>query len=481
MSESSYGIASGHCSGSGASWTPAVSTVGAAAGAAGVILEIDDLDRHGRGIGRFEGQVLAVAGALPGERVLVRPLPGRRGLGQAQLLETLRASAERRRAPCILADHCGGCSLQPLQVEAQQRWKQNHVQQTLRRIGALEHDVAPLLASDHELSYRNRAIIPLERDRQGRLRAGFYRRGSHQIVNMNRCPVLDPRLDALIAPLKQDLEASAWPIDRHGRHGGGLRHLALRLGHASGEVLITLIATHPDLPGIRQLAQSWMARWPTVVGVTLNLQPQATNQLFGPHTRILAGRAVLLERFAGLELEIASDTFFQVHTPQAERVVPLLLQASGEPQGQWVDAYCGIGTYSLPMAAQGWSVLGLELQEASIALAQRNAARNGLAERCRFQTADVALALPQHLPAASRLLLDPPRKGLDPRVLQTILTSPPPQVLYLSCDPATLARDLRQLCAATYRLSSLQPLDFFPNTTHVETLAVLERGDLPSG
>ncbi|MFM7085759.1 MAG: 23S rRNA (uracil(1939)-C(5))-methyltransferase RlmD, partial [Cyanobium sp.] len=331
--------------------------------AAALILDIVDLDRHGQGIGRSDGRVFAVPGALPGEQVQVRPLPGRRGLGRAELLQTLKPSPDRRRPPCILADHCGGCSLQPLQAEAQQRWKQNHVQQTLQRIGGLEHPVAPLLPSAAELGYRNRAIIPLERDGDGRLRAGFYRRGTHRIVNMNRCPVLDPRLEALIAPLKRDLEASDWPVDRHG--SGGLRHLALRLGHHSGEQLITLIATHPDLPDLELMARSWLARWPQVVGVTLNLQPEPTNQLFGARTLRLAGREVLLERFAGLELEIASDTFFQVHTLQAERVVPLLLQAAGAPTGELVDAYCGIGTYSLPLAAKGWRVLALEVHAGS--------------------------------------------------------------------------------------------------------------------
>jgi len=438
---------------------------------------VTDLDRQGRGVARHGAQVLFVEGTLPGDRVEVRLQPRRRGQTTAQLLRLLQPSPQRRRPPCILADHCGGCSLQPFSPQAQEQWKEELVRQTLLRIGGLEPPLQPLLASPDELGYRNRAVIPLERSPDGRLRAGFYRRGSHRIVNMNHCPVLDPRLDALIAPLKADLDAGPWPVDRHGTEAGGLRHLALRVGQNTGELLITLIATHADLEGLDAQAQTWMRRWPELVGVTLNLQPRPTNQLFGRDTRTLAGRDWLHERFAGLTLQISSDTFFQVHTCQAERLVPLLEAALPSPRGLLVDAYCGIGTYSLPLARLGWQVLGLEQHAGAVELAGRNALLNGLSERCRFQTADVCDALDAALPHAQALLLDPPRKGLDPRVLSAIAASPPPQLVYLSCDPATLARDLRQLCADGYQLRSVQPIDFFPNTTHVETLAVLERAN----
>ncbi len=436
---------------------------------------ITDLDRQGRGIARHDGQVLFIEGALPGDQAVVRLETRRRGQLTARLLGLSQPSPQRRRPPCILADHCGGCSLQPFAADAEQQWKQELVRQTLLRIGGLEPAMLPLLVSSDELGYRNRAIIPLERREDGSLRAGFYRRGSHRIVNMNRCPVLDPRLDALIAPLKADLEATDWPVDRHGSAGGGLRHLALRVGQHTGELLITLIASHADLDGLEEQAEAWMQRWPDLVGVTLNLQPRPTNQLFGAETRSLAGRDWLHEHFAGLVLQIASDTFFQVHTRQAERLLPLLEAALPQPAGRLVDAYCGIGTYSLPLARLGWQVLGLEQHPGSVALAERNAVLNGLADRCRFQTADVAVALDAVLPDAQVLLLDPPRKGLDPRVLAAIAACPPQRLLYLSCDPATLARDLRQLCSDGYRLISVQPIDFFPNTTHVESLALLER------
>jgi len=455
-----------------------------------VDLEIVDLGRDGRGIGRIDGLVVFVDGGLPGEQVRIRLTGRARGHLLARLEKVLTPSPARRRPPCILADHCGGCSLQALEDGAEREWKQAHLSESLRRIAGLEAPEQPLLASQEALGYRNRAIIPLERGEAGRMRAGFYRRGTHRIVNMNHCPVLDPRLDALIAPLKADLEATGWPVNREAdpARPAGLRHLALRVGHHSGELLICLIASQDGLSGLEEVATVWMERWSPLVGVCLNLQPEPTNLLMGSETRTIAGRGWLSEEFAGLRYRIAADTFFQVNTLQAERVVALLRDALGPTAGRLVDAYCGIGTYSLPLAAAGWQVHGIEQHGAAVSLAAVNAAENGLSERATFETASVGSVLAARLDPpegkVDALLLDPPRKGLDAPTLAAIDARPPALVAYLSCDPATLARDLGRLCGTPtsddtprgpYRLRSVQPLDFFPNTTHVEALAVLER------
>jgi 23S rRNA (uracil1939-C5)-methyltransferase len=223
-----------------------------------------------------------------------------------------------------------------------------------------------------------------------------------------------------------------------------------------------------------------MERWPSVVGVCLNRQPQPGNVLFGAETRVIAGRGWVLERFADLELRIAADTFFQVNTSQAERLVPLLSEALGSASGLLLDAYCGIGTFGLPMAARGWSVLGLEQHPGAIALANNNAIQNGLEQRTRFEVGAVAERLADLLgatPPVMALLVDPPRKGLEPAVLDAVRREPPARMAYLSCDPATLARDLGQLCGpdGPYRIDWIQPIDFFPNTSHVECLAAMTR------
>lgn len=443
-------------------------------------LSVSGLSHDGQGVVRHGDQVLFVAGALPGETVRLRLQHRARRHWLAELEAVLEPSPQRRRPACILAERCGGCSVQHWQDNAQRDWKRSKVIETLQRIGRLpdlEARVAGTIAGA-PLAYRNRAILPLERRADGSLRLGYYRRGSHSIVNLNHCPVLDPRLDALIAPLKHDLEHSGWPVDRHLSAGGGLRHLALRIGHHSGQLLLTLVSSHADLPGLQAIAERWLQRWPELVGVCLNIQDQPTNTLMGPRTIVIAGRDAVQERFAGLDFSIGADTFFQVNTPQAEAVVPLLLQAlEDQPPGRLIDAYCGIGTYGLPLAAAGWQVLGLELTAASVAMARRNANANGLEQRCRFEAGPVAELLLAELPGCAALFVDPPRKGLEPRALQAVLAQPPATLLYLSCDPATLARDLAALAGegGPYRLEQVYPIDFFPQTSHIETLAVLRR------
>lgn len=438
-------------------------------------LRIDGLGHEGQGVGRWNDLVVFVPGALPGETVVARLRRKARRHLEAELIGVELASQERRRPACILADRCGGCSLQHCGDAEQARLKTTLVEQALARLGQLQAPVLPIWQAPLPLGYRNRALIPLERTPEGVLRAGYYRRGSHRIVNMNRCPVLDPRVDALIEPIKADLEASGWPVDVNLSGGGGLRHLGLRVGHHSGELLITLVSSHPRLPGLRDLAEHWRERWPQVVGVGLNLQPRATNVVMGPHTEVLSGRDWLLESFAGVKLRIAADTFFQVNTPQAERLVPLLEQFFAPLAGEaLLDAYCGIGTFSLPLARAGFQVLGLELQAASVVQARGNAERNGISTAV-FEQVDVAEALASRLGAVGGLLVDPPRKGLNPDTITAILQSRPRRVAYISCNPATLARDLGLLCQdGGYRLQPVQPVDFFPQTSHVECLALLE-------
>jgi 23S rRNA (uracil1939-C5)-methyltransferase len=439
-------------------------------------LQIEGLGHDGQGVGRWQDVALFVPGALPGETVRVRVRRLAKRHLEADLIGVERSSAQRIRPACILAERCGGCSLQHCSPAAQDHLKTDQVLQALRRIGQLDTVVEPIWSAATALGYRNRALIPLERSVDGVLRAGYYRRGSHRIVNMNRCPVLDPRIDTLIEPIKADLEATGWPVDVNLSHAGGLRHLALRVGHHSGEVLITLVSSHDRLPGLEALAARWRERWPQLVGVGLNLQPRASNVVLGPETRTISGRSWLRERFAGLDLQIGADTFFQVNTAQAERLLPLLADFfQPGPSVPLLDAYCGIGTFSLPLAAAGAPVLGLELHERSVQQATASAQRNGLGG-ARFEQADVAAVLAERLQGMAGLLVDPPRKGLSAETLAAILQGLPPRLAYISCNPATLARDLGALCATgTYRLQRVQPVDFFPQTAHVECVALLER------
>jgi len=444
-----------------------------------ITLKGADLNLKGEGLARWQGWVIVVPGLLPGEVARVQLQQRRRSQWNGRRTETLFPAPGARKPPCILAESCGGCTLQHVEDDHQASWKRENLRQTLARIGGIDVPLEPLLESEgRELAYRNRALIPLHRDLEGRLRMGYYRRGSHRLVNLNRCPVLEPGIDALLEPIKIDLQASGWPADADLHLGDGLRHLGLRIGAHTGEVLITLVSSTADLPDVHKLAQHWMERWPEVRGVTLNLQPQRNNRVLGEQTLTLCGSGSINERFCDLSLTLATTTFFQVNTIQAERIVLRLRQwllERAEGVGV-IDAYCGIGTIALPLAAAGLQVSGLELHRASVDQARANALVNGLAS-ARFETGDVKELLAAALPHHGALVVDPPRKGLEPTVLAQILACPPRWMAYLSCDPATLARDLAQLAGpeGPYRIDRLQPVDFFPQTTHMECLALMER------
>ncbi|WP_225323098.1 23S rRNA (uracil(1939)-C(5))-methyltransferase RlmD [Synechococcus sp. RSCCF101] len=460
-----------------------------------VELEVTDLTLAGEGIGRHGGEVVFVPDLLPGERGRVRLHHRHRRHWSAQLLERVSRSPHRRTPPCTVASRCGGCTLQHLDDGRQREWKRSQVAQALERIGGLRVAVEPLLAPASGLGYRNKALVPLDRAGDGRLRAGFYQRGSHTIVDMDRCPVLDPRLDRLLPLLKQELDDQGWPADVDRSHGGGLRHLGLRIGTRTGQVLVLLISSHDNLPELQQLADRWRTRWPQIVGVLLNLQPEPSNAILGPETRTISGCSWLEEHFAGLSLRIGADTFFQVNTVQAERVAGLLEDALGPvpgpaagPPSTLIDAYCGIGTFALPLARSPercpGGVLGLEQSERSVGQANANALRNGLEGTARFEACDVAERLPDLLagapPGSVDLVLDPPRRGLEAALCSAIAAHPPRRLAYISCNPATLARDLQRISSGSdLQIRSVQPIDFFPQTTHVECLALLTRADGP--
>ncbi|MEM6426677.1 MAG: 23S rRNA (uracil(1939)-C(5))-methyltransferase RlmD [Cyanobacteria bacterium P01_D01_bin.128] len=438
-------------------------------------LDIDDLNSTGDGVGRWDGRVVFVADAVPGDRVISRLVRVKPTYAVGKLMSVETPSPERVRPACIVADKCGGCQCQMLSYAGQLAAKQQQVVDALARIGGLTISVDPILGADQPLHYRNKVTYPLRRSPEGIVQAGYYRKGSHKIVNLNQCPAQDKRLNPLLAQIKQDIQAQGWSIYNEQAHRGKLRHLGLRIGRRTGEVLVTLVSTASALPNLAAQAQQWLDQFPAVVGVALNHNPDRTNAIFGPQTRCIAGAPYLEEEFAGLRFQIRPATFFQINTEQAEQLLQVVLKLLNlQGQERIVDVYCGIGTLTLPLAQQAQFCMGIEVQPDAIAQAQANAALNGI-ENVRFQAGRAKALLPDALSQADMLVIDPPRKGCSPEVLSAIARQPPPTLVYVSCNPATLARDLKQLCAtAGYQLRRVQPVDLFPQTAHVECVALLE-------
>ncbi|MDA0672155.1 MAG: 23S rRNA (uracil(1939)-C(5))-methyltransferase RlmD [Cyanobacteria bacterium] len=442
-------------------------------------LEITDLSSGGDGVGRWENRVVFVPDTVPGDRVQARLVFTKPTFGRGKLLEVLSPGGDRIRPACIVADKCGGCQWQPVAYPTQLAAKEQQLTDALQRIGGFSDlPLDPILAADNPLSYRNKVTYPLGLSPEGQVKAGYYRKGTHQIVNLNQCPVQDDRLDPLLAEIKQDIQTQGWSIYDETTHNGQLRHLVFRVGRRTGDLLLTLVSNTWDLPGIEDLAAQWKERYPTLAGVCVNRNQAQGNTIFGPETRYVVGQPYLTERFAGLEFHIYPTTFFQVYTEQAERLLRCIVDHL-DLQGREtiVDAYCGVGTLTLPLARRAGHCLGLEVQAEAVEVASENAHLNRI-ENVSFQVGTVATLLPTVTEALGGdqpdvIVLDPPRKGCEAGVLDALLSLRPPRLVYMSCNPATLARDLKHLCAGGYRLERLQPADFFPQTAHVECAAFL--------
>ncbi|ABW30227.1 23S rRNA (uracil(1939)-C(5))-methyltransferase RlmD [Acaryochloris marina] len=451
-----------------------------------VDLEITDLSPTGDGVGRWGNQnlVVFVPNTVPGDHITVRLIRVKPRYAHGQLQSIKQASPHRVRPQCIVADKCGGCQWQQVDYAYQLVAKQNHVIQALERIGKFQSPVVePVLAAPSPIEYRNKVTYPIVLSpNTNRVQAGYYRKGSHKLINLNQCPVQDPHFNSFLAEIKEDIQKQDWPIYNEQNHRGLIRHLSIRIGRRTGEILMTLIINAKPNQSLSELVdldaqvQEWLERYPRLVGISLNFNPHRTNRIFGHDSTCIAGHHYLQETFAGLTFQLRHDTFFQVHTEQAEVLLNTLfdhLQLMGSEQV--VDLYCGIGTLTLPLAQRVKEIIGIELQAAAVDQAQTNATLNQISN-VTF-AAGTAKACLRELPFVPDLvLLDPPRKGCHQSVIEQLLALKPAQIVYVSCHSATLARDLNLLCqSGQYDLTRVQPVDFFPQTSHVECVAFLNR------
>lgn len=346
-----------------------------------VDITVTGLASCGEAVGRFDGRVVFVADGVPGDRLRVRLLKVKPDKAWGKTQEIVQASPQRVRHRCAIADKCGGCQWQSVSYAHQLEAKRDQVYQALRRIGRLDDPVVAPVVSSATFGYRNKVTYPLGLSENGDVQAGYYRKGSHQIVDMNQCPVQDPRLDTLLENVKLDIQSRDWPVGDERPQTGGLLHLSLRVGRRTGEILLTLVAScaHEQLVHIQQQAKEWMAMHPGLVGVCVNKYTDSGNAIFGSDTKCIAGRGYLFEEFAGLRFRVESTTFFQINTEQAERMIHVILeglQLRGDET--LIDAYCGIGTLTLPLAQNvpRGRVLGVDRQKAAIHAAKANALEN---------------------------------------------------------------------------------------------------------
>ena len=437
---------------------------------------IEDLTHDGNGVAKVDGYPLFIQGALPQETAEIHVLKTLKNFGFAKIVEIIEPSPDRVKAPCIYFGKCGGCQLQHLSYEGQLKWKENMVKNVMKRIGKIDAPVLPVKGMQDPWNYRNKSQIPFSMTETGPI-AGFYKSKTHEIVDMERCLIQVGEADAIMANLKKELsEIGIQPYNEES-HQGMLRHVVVRKGRATGEVMVVLVTNKHKFPQKEAAIEVIRKLVPNVTSIVQNINIEKTNVIMGNETYTLWGKDTIEDTIGGVRFEISARSFYQVNPVQTEVLYKQALDyAQLKGDETVIDAYCGIGTISLFLAEKAKQVMGVEIVEQAIEDAKRNAELNGY-KNTYFEAGPAEEVIPRWYAdgkEADVLVVDPPRKGCDEALLQTIIEHKPNRVVYVSCNPATLARDLRILEDGGYKTVEIQPVDMFPQSTHCEAVAWLD-------
>lgn len=439
---------------------------------------IEDLGNNGEGIGRVNGYTVFVEGALPGERVKVLMVKIKKHYGYGKLREILTPSPDRRNPRCPVADKCGGCQLQHLSYEAQLAFKTKKVKDHLERIGGLSDiKVLPALGMEQPWRYRNKAQFPVG-GADGTPQIGFYAKRSHRIIDTPVCYLQNEINDSIIKIIRTFLEEYQISLYQEESHSGLVRHILTRVGRQSGQIMVCLVINGKNLPHSEKLVER-LAVIPGMTSIVLNENRKSTNVILGEKIHVLWGKEYITDTIGSVEFEISPLSFYQVNPIQTRVLYQTALDFADLDGTETVlDLYCGIGTISLFFAQKAKKVFGVEIVPQAIEDAKRNAARNKI-ENAYFQAGAAEEVIPKlHKTEgiqADVVVVDPPRKGCDQALLDTILEIGPKKLVYVSCDSATLARDLAYLCPKGYQVQKVQVVDQFPWTVHVESVALLTK------
>ena len=436
-----------------------------------VELSINKLGINGEGVARLDSYTLFVDGALPGEKVTATIEQRKKSYGRARILSIEEPSKNRISPLCSRFNDCGGCQIMHLEYQEQCRQKTALVQDTLRHLGGFDDvDVSPCLASPHPFHYRNKIQLPVTK-RAGSIEMGFYRRGSHEIVSYDRCFVHHRSMEESVEKIRQLLEHSGIEPYCEKSLSGSLRHVIIRSNNR-GEQLIGLVTTGRQGSKLLKFAQKLMASLNSCIGVVKSVNDKAQNTIIGDKNYLLAGSAFLMEEICGIEFKISLPSFFQVNPGAAQLLYEQALDFAEVDGAKTVlDAYCGIGTLSLISARHAKRVIGIECVEQAIVDAEENARHNNV-DNAQFFCGRVEDFVHLFLDV-DVAFINPPRKGVDPSVVDALNAFGPKRLVYISCNPATLARDAKMLIK--YRLVKAQPVDMFPQTMHVESVVRFDR------
>ncbi len=433
------------------------------------LIKIHGLGSSGEGVGKIDGLAVFVEGALPNEEVLAEIDTRKKNYAVGRLVEVVKKSSERVEPFCPLYKDCGGCQLQHLSYPAQLKWKRQQVVDAIERIGKISGvEIFDTLGMGNPLRYRNKMQFPVGKN----LQIGCYARGSHKIINTQSCMIQNELNDKILAAVRNVAQKFNLQPYNEDTHKGFLRHVMGRVG-CNGEFMIVLVTATKNFPNEKNFVRALLKELPNITSIQQNVQTFHNNVILGHDTKILYGKPTIHDKIGKLSFNISARSFFQVNTAQAEILYKTALDfAELHGHETIIDAYCGTGTISLFMAKKARKVIGVEVVSSAIADAKKNARENNI-RNAEFIVGDVVKVLPRIFEPADIVIVDPPRAGCDKKVLETFAAMQPEKIIYVSCNPATLARDLKILYELGYQTKKIQPVDMFPFTSHVESVAQL--------
>lgn len=438
-------------------------------------MTITDIGTNGEGVGKINDFVVFVPEAITGDQLEVKILKVKKNLAYGKIEKILSPSPRRSEVTCEVAIKCGGCQLQHMSYEAQLEWKQSKVYNALTRIGGLKDiEVLPTLGMEAPAHYRNKAQYPIRKE-NGKVQIGFYMSRTHKVVDWSTCGIQDKRCEQIIEIVRNFLEVNNISIYDEETHKGLVRHLMIKTGFYTGEVMVCLVVNGNELPHSDKLLEA-LHVVEGLTSVLLNINKAKTNVILGHEIKVLEGRDYIIDTIGDLKFKISALSFFQVNPEQTKVLYDKALEYAELEGNETVwDAYCGIGTISLFLAQKAKKVYGVEIVAPAIENARENAALNDI-HNAEFFVGKAEEVIPEQYAnglTADTIVVDPPRKGCDQALLETLVKMNPKKIVYVSCDPATLGRDLGYLDQQGYKVEKVQPVDMFPHTTHVETVVKL--------
>ena len=441
-------------------------------------LEIESLSSDGSGVGRWDGQAIFVPMTAPGDRVRVRVVRPLKQYAFGIVEEILSPSPARIPVDCAVYRPCGGCQLRHIRYADELAAKQRMVEETFRRLGGLELPVRPILPSPLENEYRNKVQFPVQAGPDGKAQIGFFAPRSHRLVPCDSCRLQPQELNDIARRCAALLDELGIPCYDEASHTGLVRHLYLRRGWHSGEVLLCIVVNGRRLPGWQALCRTLCAEFPAIASIVLNVNTRRTNVITGRECIPLVGDGFIRDTMCGVPVRLGPLSFYQVNTPAAEQLYRAAREAAAlQPGDTLLDLYCGMGTIGLSMASDCSALVGVEVMEEAVESARRNAAEMGL-HNARFLCADAGQAASQLVQEGLRpdvIVLDPPRKGCDEATLDAVAQMSPRRVVMISCNPATAARDTKLLAERGFVPRWVQPADLFPRTRHCEAIVLFDR------